>query len=371
MSEDQGDLEQQSGGASEGGAGGESQAGGGAAGGSEGGSSRADWQKELAERLKAQRERRAQAQSSQEEEEPAEETPPPTRDAGTPEWETAVASDDELAVTDPTRSDLAGLEAAQQTWAGYVGQAESAVNAAATWFGESAAAITSFLAPVPAMLLVFLTPKVPIPIPIPVMYKPTSLSWSKKADWSNPIGGHHGADCSGKEQKTPFRNVPQATFKGGGPELLDLELFFDTTDTQLDVRLMIKPIQALVYMVPLRNEPPLVMFSWGMILSKMSFVEDLDIEYTMFRADGTPLRAEVSMTLTEYDMGWLSNIPMNPTSYSEARKTWVVTEGQTLDWIAYQEYGNAVHWRHIAQTNNLANPRDLRPGQILKLTPLP
>jgi nucleoid-associated protein YgaU len=202
------------------------------------------------------------------------------------------------------------------------------------------------------------------------MYKPETLSWSKKADWHNPIGGHHDKDCSGKEQKTPLRNVPQSTFKGGGPELLDLELFFDTTDTQLDVRLLLKPIQMLVYMVPLRNEPPLVMFSWGMILSKMSYVEDLDIEYTMFRADGTPLRAEVSMTLTEYDMGWLSNIPMNPTSYSEARKTWVVTEGQTLDWIAYQEYGNAMHWRHIAQVNNLSNPRDLRSGQILKLTPL-
>ncbi len=137
------------------------------------------------------------------------------------------------------------------------------------------------------------------------------------------------------------------------------------------MRLLIKPIQLLVYKVPLRNEPPLVMFSWGVILSKMSYIEELDIEYTMFRADGTPLRAEVDLTLTEYDISWMAALPMNPTSMTEARKTWVVTEGQTLDWIAYQEYGNSVHWRHIAQVNNLTNPRDLRSGQILKLTPLP
>jgi nucleoid-associated protein YgaU len=50
---------------------------------------------------------------------------------------------------------------------------------------------------------------------------------------------------------------------------------------------------------------------------------------------------------------------------------WVVVEGQTLDWIAYQEYGSAAHWRHIADTNDLDDPRQLRSGQILNLVPLP
>jgi nucleoid-associated protein YgaU len=350
-------------------------------GGSEsGGADRGDWQKELAERLAAQKAKREAARQSAGEEEEAEaeepSQPPPKRDEGPSEWEQEISGEiaqtQALDVNPTQRDDLAGINAAQESWASTAGEARQAVTEAMTWFGDSMASITSFLAPVPAMLLVFLNYKVPIPIPIPVMYKPESLSWSKKAEWHNSIGGSSkDSDCSGKERKTPMRNVPQATFKGGGPELLDLELFFDTTDTQLDVRFMLKPIQALVYKVPLRNEPPLVMFSWGMILSKMSYIEELEIDYTMFRADGTPLRAEVSMTLTEYDLGWLSAIPMNPTSYSEARKTWVVTEGQTLDWIAYQEYGNAMHWRHIAEVNNLTNPRDLRSGQILKLTPLP
>jgi nucleoid-associated protein YgaU len=266
---------------------------------------------------------------------------------------------------------LAGINAAQATWASKAGEARQAVTEAATWWGQATSAITAFLAPVPAMLLMFPYYKVPIPIPIPVMYKPESLSWSKKAKWSDASGSSLRSDCSGKERKTPMRNVPEAHFEGGGPEILDLELFFDTTDTQIDVRLLLKPIQMLVFKVPFRTEPPLVMFSWGMILSKMSYVEEVEIDYTMFRADGTPLRAEVEMKLTEYDLGFLSALPMNPTSVSEARKTWVVTEGQTLDWIAYQEYGNSVHWRHIAEVNNLSNPRDLRSGQILKLTPLP
>jgi nucleoid-associated protein YgaU len=49
----------------------------------------------------------------------------------------------------------------------------------------------------------------------------------------------------------------------------------------------------------------------------------------------------------------------------------VVREGERLDWIAYQEYGRAAYWRHIAETNDLADPTDIRPGQILQLVPLP
>ena len=46
-------------------------------------------------------------------------------------------------------------------------------------------------------------------------------------------------------------------------------------------------------------------------------------------------------------------------------------EGQTLDWIAYQEYGDTSAWRHIAQVNNIQNPRNLKAGTVLKLVPLP
>ncbi len=264
--------------------------------------------------------------------------------------------------------DTAPIRRAQEDWAQMATEARGVLHDAATWWGEATSTVTAFLAPVPAMLLMFISHKVLIPIPIPVMFKPEKLGFSKSADWDTKHRKGQAKGC--KTVGQAYHDVPQATFKGGGPEVLDLELFFDTTDTQVDVRLHLKPIQMLVYKAPFMDEPPLVMFSWGMMLSKISYVEEVEIEYTMFRADGTPLRAEVNLSLTEKDMGWLSRLPMNPTSYSEARKTWVVIEGQTLDWIAYQEYGNAAHWRHIAKVNNLENPRDLRSGQILKLTPL-
>jgi nucleoid-associated protein YgaU len=48
-----------------------------------------------------------------------------------------------------------------------------------------------------------------------------------------------------------------------------------------------------------------------------------------------------------------------------------VRESETLDWIASSEYGEARHWRYIAEQNNLDNPMQVTPGTILQLPPLP
>jgi nucleoid-associated protein YgaU len=51
-------------------------------------------------------------------------------------------------------------------------------------------------------------------------------------------------------------------------------------------------------------------------------------------------------------------------------KQWTVTEGETLWFIASKEYGDASHWRTIAEANDLENPRLLESGTTLSLPPL-
>lgn len=167
----------------------------------------------------------------------------------------------------------------------------------------------------------------------------------------------------------------ELSFAGGQSQDLTIPLLFDTTDTGLDVRTSYGMLMemAMVNQI-LRNfitgmgEPPLCQFVWGKFLSFTAVITQITQRFTMFKADGTPVRARVEVTLKQVE----PKLPFqNPTSRTETRKIWVVHEGQTLDWIAYQEYGDPAHWRHIAETNNLMNPKDLRPGQVLKLVPLP
>jgi len=176
-------------------------------------------------------------------------------------------------------------------------------------------------------------------------------------------------------RKKKGKNVGSPEFAGGEPQDLTVKLVFDSTSDGSDVRNKYKTLLEMAKIDETKKdpktqkgEPPVCMFQWGTYLSYKGVITQVAQNFTMFKADGTPLRANVDVTFSETET---EKKGQNPTSRAEARKIWVVHERQTLDWIAYQEYGDPAYWRHIADTNELDNPMDLRPGQVLKLTPLP
>ncbi len=192
-------------------------------------------------------------------------------------------------------------------------------------------------------------------------FNPDELEITKQIDWveKSDIGG----------------NASELVFGGGKAQNLTIPLLFDTTATGQDVRNEYKVLFEMALIDSSKknpktgqSEPSMCMFQWGRFLSFTAVIETITQKFIMFKSDGTPLRAKVSVTFKQVNV---TPGPQNPTSRSEARKIWVVEEGQRLDWIAHQEYGSSIHWRHIAETNNLDNPFGLQTGQVLKLTPLP
>jgi nucleoid-associated protein YgaU len=176
-------------------------------------------------------------------------------------------------------------------------------------------------------------------------------------------------------QTADGKNVGNPEFAGGEAQDLTVDLIFDSTDTGADVR---GKYQELLKMAEIdtskantktrKGEPPECKFQWGSFLSFTGVIKSIGQNFVMFKADGTPLRARVKVTFSETPHAAAGQ---NPTTRTESRKVWQVREGETLAWIAYKEYGDSNCWRHIAETNNLDNPMDLHPGQMLKLVPLP
>ena len=184
-----------------------------------------------------------------------------------------------------------------------------------------------------------------------------SLQWSEKPDQ----GG----------------STPRLVYSGGTSQDMTMTFLFDTTRQggKRDVRDEYKELLDMARVDKKKknpktklSEPPQCRFQWGKFLAFNAVIKDIKQKFTMFTANGTPLRAEVTVTFKQVGK---TLKPQNPTSQSEARRVWTVEEGQRLDWIAFQEYGDSAQWRHIAETNNLDHPGNLFPGQILKLTPLP
>ncbi len=116
------------------------------------------------------------------------------------------------------------------------------------------------------------------------------------------------------------------------------------------------------------HRPPNVIFSWGNLNFK-GIITGYSAEYTMFSMEGKPIRATVHLTITE-EKDASAAARENPFESPDRTKTRLVVEGMSLWSIAYEEYDDCEKWRVIANANNLMNPLDIRPGQIIKVPAL-
>lgn len=166
----------------------------------------------------------------------------------------------------------------------------------------------------------------------------------------------------------PGLSAPILQYVRGGGRTLSMELFFDTYESREDVRRHTDEVYALLDILGDKHRPPICTFSWG----KFSFtcvLERVGGRFTLFLADGTPVRATLSVSFKEFvDVEKLVRDP--PTESADHAKSYVVRRGDTLAAIAAAEYGDAARWRPIAEANDIANPRLLAPGTPLSIPAL-
>lgn len=180
------------------------------------------------------------------------------------------------------------------------------------------------------------------------------------------------------QKQVKGRNVPNLEFGGGSSATLTMQLFLDTSTTGGDVRETTEKIRKLMdidenakNMTTVKGRPPMVEFRWGQIWTFKAVITRLTEKTTLFRDDGIPIRATLDVTfLQAKEEGVYA--AQNPTTIgTSGYKRWIVREGDSIDWIAYREYGSAAMWRYLADVNNLDDPGKLRPGQALVIAPPP
>lgn len=188
---------------------------------------------------------------------------------------------------------------------------------------------------------------------ISFLFNPTQLEVKRSVSW--------------KPQESPGENAPSLTFDRGSSSTLSFELILDTTDTGADVSTHTAQLLDLTRVDTQKKRPPWVRLGWGRLNSFKCVVESVDLSFTYFAANGTPLRARAKLTLKQYQDE--SRPPLqNPTSGTRKRdRLHEVKPGETLDRIAYLAYGDATVWRLIADRNRIMDPLQLRAGTRLVL----
>lgn len=189
------------------------------------------------------------------------------------------------------------------------------------------------------------------------LFNPTDYTFAKKNTW--------------KTDALKGNQVPKADFQGGGITTMTFQLFFDTYDKGTDVRTdctdKLLTMMKIVSSDSSKNvgQPPYVEFHWGETWSFKGVVTSVDLKFTLFTPNGTPVRATANVGLQQA-LDEKIYAGQNPTSGGDgARASRLVQPGDTLDLIAYQEYGDPTMWRLLAGANQLEDPRALRSGQRL------
>lgn len=175
----------------------------------------------------------------------------------------------------------------------------------------------------------------------------------------------------------PEGDTSKSQFTYGEPATLSMDLFFDTYSTDRmpkdDVRTYTKEIFHLttVQQNGELHRPPLCRLVWGAFNISQTYdcewvLQSLNQRFTLFLADGTPVRATLGCTFRQWRGDETEARLLNKQS-ADVVKTRVVRRGDTLSSIAAEEYADPALWRPIAQANRLDNPRALTVGATLTI----
>ncbi len=171
-------------------------------------------------------------------------------------------------------------------------------------------------------------------------------------------------------------------FKGVAPEKVSFDIYFDATGAVSSgaslSSLLSTPVAVSDQIETFKNvcftyngdihEPNYLIISWGTLVFKCKLTS-LNISYTLFKDDGTPLRAKISVSFEEaIDADLIAKEANNQSP--DLTHLIEVKDGDTLPLICYRIYGDSSYYLEVAAYNDMIDFRDIKPGTKLYLPPI-
>lgn len=185
---------------------------------------------------------------------------------------------------------------------------------------------------------------------------------------------------------TDQRGTASTQFVGKGTTKLSVQLWFDVTSAPYDAEDSISDVRELTKKVayfitpkdssdePGKKIPPAVRFVWGSFQFD-GVMESLEESLEFFSPEGVPLRASLTLSLTQQNIQFAFAQPQAAQGGTARGAgpggrppgTSAMTQapaGATLPGLAAAQ-GRGTDWQSIGQANGIENPRFLAPGQLI------
>ncbi|MER7921986.1 MULTISPECIES: peptidase M23 [unclassified Streptomyces] len=192
-------------------------------------------------------------------------------------------------------------------------------------------------------------------------FNPAQLSLSRRAQWKTTPA-----------QIERDGSLPE--FMGSEPRQMSVEIFLDSSDEPTS-NSVLKKVESLLACCDVTTKsiaakqpsPPWVVFQWGSFSTARftAYVSSVEAAYSLFGTTGVPIRATCRLQLHEIPSNTKGQ---NPTSGAlTAQRVHRVVAGDSLQSLAWREYGDSSAWRAIAEANGIDDPTRLANGVELVL----
>ncbi|MEW1641082.1 MULTISPECIES: peptidase M23 [unclassified Streptomyces] len=192
-------------------------------------------------------------------------------------------------------------------------------------------------------------------------FNPAQLSLTRRAQWKTTPA-----------QIERDGSLPE--FMGSEPRQMSVEIFLDSSDEPTS-NSVLKKVESLLACCDVTTKsiaakqpsPPWVVFQWGSFATARftAYVSSVEAAYSLFGTTGVPIRATCRLQLHEIPSNTKGQ---NPTSGAlTAQRVHRVVAGDSLQSLAWREYGDSSAWRAIAEANGIDDPTKLSNGVELVL----
>ncbi|WP_025146705.1 hypothetical protein [Pedobacter jeongneungensis] len=196
--------------------------------------------------------------------------------------------------------------------------------------------------------------------PYLMMLNPESIKWQRSIEYN--------------QQQAPDSSSPSQRYKSTPSDKLNFDVVIDCTGIVDPKRVdMAKEISTLENIIFTYNgtihRPNFVKVQWGKDLVFNGVLNSFDISYTLFRPDGSPLRAKISLGFGQYIAPQTVKIQDQDESPDISHLVTVI-EGETLPELCEKVWNNEKYYIQVARYNGLNKFRNLKGVEKLIFPPI-
>jgi hypothetical protein len=166
------------------------------------------------------------------------------------------------------------------------------------------------------------------------------------------------------EQQAPATSSASQKYKSTPSDKLSFEIVIDCTGIvdakRVDMAQEIEALETIIYTYNGKiHRPNFVKVQWGQNITFNGVLDSIDISYTLFKPDGSPLRAKISLAFSQYispKSVTMIDAPQSP----DLTHIVNVTEGMSLPQLCLQTWDDDSLYIQVAQFNNLNKFRNLK-----------